>query len=75
MGDTYSNEIDWADDILWGIRGEKGIAAFLRKKPVEVENLIRLGMPVKKHGHKTVTASKVQLREYFGPATAKEPAA
>jgi hypothetical protein len=59
---------DKLDDVLWGIRGPGGIAAFLRKKPYEVEYLIRKGrLPVRKHSHKIVTASKAQLREYFGP--------
>jgi hypothetical protein len=60
-------ETELADDILWGVEGEKGIARYLKKKPHEVYYLIKKGLPVKKHGHRIITSTRSQLRRYFTP--------
>lgn len=57
---------NWVDDIDWGVDGEDGIAAFLKKKPQEVYYLIkRARLPVKKHSHRIITASRRELRRHF----------
>jgi len=56
---------DAADDIVWGIDGEHGIAAVLGLRPPQVYYLIRRGkLPVRRHGHKTYSASRRRLLEY-----------
>ena len=60
-----------ADDIIWGVDGEDGIAAFLGLKPRKAYYLIEHGrIPVKRFGHKTISASRSQLRHLFGAENA-----
>jgi len=54
------------DDIIWGVEGEQGIAALLKRTPVQVYGLIRKGLPVRKHGHRTYSASRRKLLAYCG---------
>jgi hypothetical protein len=58
---------DLADDVLWGVSGPSGIAAYLKKKPPEVYYLISIGAlrGVKKHSHRIITGSKRALRQQF----------
>jgi hypothetical protein len=64
--DKRTNE-DLSDDILWGVRGRNGIARFIGRTERETYYLIdRQMLPVKKLGHRTITASKRQLRKLFG---------
>jgi hypothetical protein len=55
-----------ADDLLWGVDGKNGIAAFLGIKPRQAYHLIKCGaLPVTKHGHRIITARRSELRRYF----------
>jgi hypothetical protein len=55
-----------ADDLLWGVEGKDGIAAFLGVKVRKARYLIDKGkVPVQRHGHRTITASRSQLRRVF----------
>ena len=56
---------DLAADILWGVSGKHGIAAFLGRKPSEVYSLIKNGLPVRKHSHRIISASRSSLRRYL----------
>jgi hypothetical protein len=57
---------DLASDLLWGVDGKNGIAAFLNLTPRQVYYLIeRKILPVKKHGHRTITGRKSELRRHF----------
>jgi len=59
-----------AGDILWGVNGDNGIARFIGRSEREAYYLIEKGMiPVKKLGHRTITASKRELRRLFGGAS------
>ena len=56
-----------ADDLVWGVDGKDGIAAFLNIKPARAYYLIEKGaIPVKKHSHRIITASRSGLRRHFG---------
>jgi hypothetical protein len=56
-----------AGDILWGVDGDNGIAKFIGRDAKQTYYLIRSGqIPVRKLGHKTITASKKELRKKFG---------
>jgi hypothetical protein len=60
-----------ADDIIWGVDGENGIAAFLGIDTRKAYYLIDRGkIPAQKLGRKTITASRSQLRRIFTPAAA-----
>ncbi|MGA7183466.1 MAG: hypothetical protein WBY67_09190 [Pseudolabrys sp.] len=55
-----------ADDLLWGVDGKDGVAAFLNIKPSRAYYLIGRGViPVKKHSHRIITASRSKLRRHF----------
>jgi hypothetical protein len=52
-----------ADDLIWGIGGANGIAAELGIPPGRAYYLAAKGvLPVHKLGHRTVVASRKQLR-------------
>jgi hypothetical protein len=53
-----------AADIIWGIEGPHGIAAEIGRTPAQTRWLIKIGrLRVKKHGRRTYSASRKQLRE------------
>jgi len=59
------------DDILWGVDGKDGIAAFLNIKPARAYYLIERGaIPVRKLSHRIITASRCELRRRFGSTEA-----
>jgi hypothetical protein len=59
-------EEDLSADLLWGVDGEGGIAEFLNIPPEKVYYLIRSKrLPVRKFGHRTIVASKKELRRLF----------
>jgi hypothetical protein len=56
-----------ADDTIWGVGGERGIAAEIGRTPQQTYYLIAQGkLPVRKLGHKTIVASRKQLRRLTG---------
>jgi hypothetical protein len=56
-----------AADLVWGVSGEDGIAAELGLSPQQVYYLIAKGkIPVTKFGHRTLCASRAQLRRLIG---------
>lgn len=58
---------DLGDDLIWGVVGDQGIAAFLNIPPSKAYYLISRGqIPVRKKGHRTLTASRSELRRLFG---------
>jgi hypothetical protein len=58
-----------ADDLLWGVDGKHGIAAFLNLKPRQAYYLIERGvLPVKKLSHRIITARRSELRRHFTSA-------
>ena len=62
---------DLSDDIIWGVKGPNGIAAFLGVDERKARHLIDLGViPVRRHGHRTISASRRELRQIFSPTTA-----
>jgi hypothetical protein len=64
----HENDIPLSADVLWGVDGEYGIAAFLDIPVRKVRHLINTGViPVRRHGHRTITASKNELRRVFAP--------
>jgi hypothetical protein len=59
--DNLPNEI--ADDWIWGVTGESGLAAFIGRTPQQTYYLISRGkLPVTKLGHRTIIASRKRLR-------------
>jgi hypothetical protein len=55
-----------AEDLLWGVDGDNGIAAFLGIDARKCYYLIDRGkIPVQRLGHKTITASRRALRQLF----------
>jgi hypothetical protein len=55
-----------ADDVIWGVDGEDGIAAFLGLSPRRTYYLIGTKkIPTKKIGHRTIVASRAELRRLF----------
>lgn len=68
-GVATDNEVscDVADDILWGVLGDDGIAAFIGKSAAETYYLISIGAleGVKKLSHRTIVGSKRALRRQF----------
>jgi excisionase family DNA binding protein len=64
MPDPKSQEL--AEDLIWGVDGENGIAAYLNLPVRKTYRLIAAGkLPVLKLGHRTITASKSKLRRHF----------
>jgi hypothetical protein len=60
---------DRLDDVIWGVRGPNGIAAYLGIDERKARHLIATGaLPVKRHGARTITATKSNLRRTFGVA-------
>jgi hypothetical protein len=56
-----------SDDLIWGVRGDNGIAAFLGIDERKCRHLIDRGaLPVKRLAHRTLVASKSELRRTFG---------
>jgi hypothetical protein len=55
---------DLDDDIIWGVEGEHGIAALLKRTPAQVYYLIRKGLPVRRFGHRTICGSRRKLLAY-----------
>jgi hypothetical protein len=59
---------DDADDIVWGVEGESGIAATIKRTTAQAYHLIRNReknrIPVARHGHKTYSASRRRLRAW-----------
>jgi hypothetical protein len=59
-----------AADIIWGVSGEHGIAAEIGVTPAKAYHLIELGViPVLRHGHRTISASRSELRRRFTSRT------
>jgi hypothetical protein len=57
-------EADHPSDFIWGVAGENGIAAFLNLEARQAYYLIDKGLiPVRKLGHRTIVASRAQLRK------------
>jgi hypothetical protein len=65
--DSIGNPEDHlGDDLLWGVDGENGIAAFLNIPPAKAYYLISQNqIPVRRHGHRTISASRTELRRVF----------
>ena len=60
-------ESSLADDVIWGVGGERGIAAEIGRSPQQTYYLIARGkLPVTKLGHRTIIASRKQLRRLTG---------
>jgi hypothetical protein len=53
------------DDLLWGVKGEKGIANFLGRTPRQTKTLIDNGLPVTRHSERLISGSKSVLRQYL----------
>jgi hypothetical protein len=65
------SNISLASDILWGVDGEDGIAAYLGIDTRKAYYLISSGkLPIRKFGRRTITASRSELRRIFGPESA-----
>jgi hypothetical protein len=63
--ENHSDEL-LADDLIWGIRGKRGIAAELGLPPGRVYYLVSRGaIPVRKLGHKSIVASRSELRAFL----------
>ena len=55
-----------ADDLIWGVEGENGITAEIGRTPAQTYYLISKNkLPVKKLGHRTIIASRKELRRLF----------
>jgi hypothetical protein len=55
-----------AEDTIWGVGGERGIAAEIGRTPQQTYYLIAQGkIPVTKMGHRTIAASRRKLRQLF----------
>ena len=64
------------DDLIWGVNGKRGIAAELGLSPAQVYYLIARGkLPVRKLGHRTIAASRTELRRFSLLSTTIENAA
>jgi hypothetical protein len=59
-----------ADDLIWGVDGPNGIAAYLGIKPRKAYYLIAKGViPVDRKGHRTLTARRSRLDATFAGGT------
>ena len=55
-----------ADDTIWGVGGENGIAAAIGRTPQQTYYLIARGkLPVTKLGHRIIIASREKLRRHL----------
>jgi hypothetical protein len=67
---TNAKRESLADDIIWGVDGPDGIATFIGTEPRKAYYLIRIGrIPVRRLGHRIITASRSELRRLFGGET------
>ena len=63
---SKSDQGDLASDIIWGVDGKNGIAKFLNVPPAKAYYLIRKrAIPIRRHGHRTISASRTELRRVF----------
>jgi hypothetical protein len=66
MSKKISTDPNLTDDLIWGVGGKNGIAAFLKIPTARAYYLIARGvLPVKKLSHRTIAASRHELREFF----------
>jgi len=66
---------DLGDDLIWGVDGPDGIAAFLKIPPQRAYYMIAKGvLPVRKHSHRIITASRKELRRHFSSTTSESAA-
>lgn len=64
IGDQKEDHL--GDDLIWGVDGEDGIAAELKIPPAKAYYLIKKKViPVRRHGHRTISASRSELRRTF----------
>jgi hypothetical protein len=64
------------DDLIWGVDGENGIAAELGIPTSKAYYLISTGaIPVRRHTHKIITASRRELRRRFAGQAPSDPEA
>lgn len=70
---TRKKEPAIADDVIWGVDGDNGIAAALGIPVPKAYYLIARGkIPVRRLGHRTITASRRELHRWLaGEATEK----
>ena len=63
----FDAEQSLADDLIWGVDGDDGIAAFLGLEPQQVYYLIakKKLRGIRKMGHRTIVASRSELRRQF----------
>ena len=55
-----------AADLIWGVDGPNGIAAFIGVPARKVYYMIETGrLPIRKFGRRTITASRAELRRHF----------
>jgi hypothetical protein len=65
------SDISLASDLIWGVDGPNGIAAFLGIDTRKAYYLIETGkLPVQKHGRRTITARRTELRRHFASESA-----
>jgi hypothetical protein len=63
-----------SDDLIWGVAGEHGIAAELGIPASKAYYLVARGaIPVERLGHKTIVASRKQLRRLTGNDSSESP--
>jgi len=63
-----SKRLAISDDLIWGIKGDDGIAAVMGISVRRVRYLIEKGepkLPVRKFGKRTIVASRRELRRYL----------
>jgi hypothetical protein len=63
---TTDKPADLGSDLIWGVKGKNGIAAFLGVPTLKAYYLIKLGtIPVRHLGHRTIVASRSELCRIF----------
>ena len=68
---TLSDPENLKDDLIWGVDGPDGIAAFLGLPERKCYYLISRGkIPVTKVGRRTIVASRTRLRAALAPEPA-----
>jgi hypothetical protein len=75
MSNKHSPGKSLADDTIWGVGGENGIAAEIGRTPQQAYYLIStgaLGDAVTKLSHKTIVASRSKLRRRLAGSDAPE---
>jgi hypothetical protein len=69
MPHRYDKQPPLADDLIWGVGGPDGIAAYLGIDVRKARYLIDRGeIPVQRKGHRTIVGSRSELRRVFGNA-------